>query len=141
MPQPRSRQVQGRLAIWECADHPRAPPDLAEDALQRIVRPDATPVLLREGVVAQRLVDPALHELGGLGQPLVAQLGDNPPSLLPRRFLDDGRIEVDTNTVERSIRPIALNRKNALFAGSDEGGANWAIIASLIETATQTTAI
>jgi hypothetical protein len=37
--------------------------------------------------------------------------------------------------VERAIRPIALNRKNALFAGSDEGGANWAIIASLIETA------
>jgi transposase len=50
------------------------------------------------------------------------------------RFLDDGRIEIDTNTVERSIRPIALNRKNALFAGSDEGGANWAIVASLIET-------
>lgn len=50
------------------------------------------------------------------------------------RFLDDGRIEIDSNTVERSIRPIALNRKNALFAGSDEGGTNWAIIASLIET-------
>jgi transposase len=50
------------------------------------------------------------------------------------RFLDDGRIEIDTNTVERSIRPIALNRKNALFAGSDEGGGNWAIVASLIET-------
>jgi transposase len=50
------------------------------------------------------------------------------------RFLDDGRIEIDTNTVERSIRPIALNRKNALFAGSDDGGANWAIVASLIET-------
>ena len=49
-------------------------------------------------------------------------------------FLDDGRVEIDSNTVERSIRPIALNRKNALFAGSDEGGANWAIIASLIET-------
>lgn len=50
------------------------------------------------------------------------------------RYLDDGRIEMDTNIVERSIRPLALNRKNALFAGSDEGGANWAIIASLIET-------
>ena len=50
------------------------------------------------------------------------------------RFLDDGRIEMDTNTVERSIRPLALNRKNALFAGSDEGGTNWAVIASLIET-------
>jgi hypothetical protein len=51
------------------------------------------------------------------------------------RFPDDGRIEIDTNVVERSIRPIALSRKNALFAGSDEGGANWAIIASFIETA------
>lgn len=50
------------------------------------------------------------------------------------RFLDDGRIEIDTNAVERSIRPLALNRKNALFAGSDEGGTNWAIVASLIET-------
>ena len=50
------------------------------------------------------------------------------------RFLDDGRIEIDSNVVERSIRPIALNRKNALFAGSDGGGKHWAVIASLIET-------
>ena len=50
------------------------------------------------------------------------------------RFLDDGRIELDNNTVERSIRPITLNRKNALFAGSDSGAEHWAIIASLIET-------
>lgn len=48
-------------------------------------------------------------------------------------FIDDGRIEIDSNTVERAIRPIALNRKNALFAGSDGGGEHWAIIASLIE--------
>ncbi|MGH6881827.1 MAG: IS66 family transposase [Hypericibacter sp.] len=50
------------------------------------------------------------------------------------RFLDDGRIELDNNVVERSIRPIALNRKNALFAGSDGGAEHWAVIASLIET-------
>ena len=50
------------------------------------------------------------------------------------RFLDDGRIEIDSNTVERHMRPIALNRKNALFAGSDEGAQNWAMLASLIET-------
>jgi len=50
------------------------------------------------------------------------------------RFLDDGRIELDTNIVERSMRPVALNRKNALFAGHDEGAQNWAVIASLIET-------
>ncbi len=50
------------------------------------------------------------------------------------RFLDDGRIEIDSNVVERTIRPIALTRKNALFAGSDGGGEHWATIASLIET-------
>ena len=50
------------------------------------------------------------------------------------RFLDDGRIEIDSNVVERTIRPIALNRKNALFAGSDGGGEHWATLASLVET-------
>lgn len=50
------------------------------------------------------------------------------------RFLGDGRIEIDSNVVEHSIRPIALTRKNALFAGSDGGGEHWAILASLIET-------
>lgn len=40
------------------------------------------------------------------------------------RFIDDGRIEIDSNTVERPIRPIALNRKNALFAGSDAGASS-----------------
>jgi transposase IS66 family protein len=51
-------------------------------------------------------------------------------------FLDDGCIEIDSNVVERAIRPIALNRKNALFADSDGGGEHWALIASLIETGT-----
>jgi transposase len=49
-------------------------------------------------------------------------------------FLTDGSIEMDNNAVERTIRPIALNRKNALFADHDTGAENWAIIASLIET-------
>jgi len=51
------------------------------------------------------------------------------------RFLDDGRIELDNNPVERAIRPIALGRKNHLFAGSDGGADRWAIVASLIATA------
>ena len=50
-------------------------------------------------------------------------------------FLHDGRVEIDSNSVENLIRPIALNRKNALFAGHDEGGRTWGRIASLIETA------
>jgi len=49
-------------------------------------------------------------------------------------FLDDGRVEIDNNVVERTIRPLALTRKNALFAGSDGGAEHWAVIASLIAT-------
>jgi transposase len=50
-------------------------------------------------------------------------------------FLEDGRLELDTNTVERAIRPIALGRKNSLFAGSDGGARHWATVASLVATA------
>jgi hypothetical protein len=49
-------------------------------------------------------------------------------------FLDDGRLEIDSNVVERAIRPVCLTRKNSLFAGSHGGAENWAIVASLIET-------
>jgi transposase len=51
------------------------------------------------------------------------------------RYADDGTVEIDNNPVERAIRPIALGRKNWLFAGSDAGGVRAAAIASLIATA------
>src|SRR6201981_3400971 len=51
------------------------------------------------------------------------------------RFLSDGRIEIDSNTVERAIRPQTITRKNALFAGSHGGGRTWATIATLLQTA------
>ena len=50
-------------------------------------------------------------------------------------FLEDGRIEVDTNTVERGMRNVAQGRKSSLFAGSEEGAQTWAILASLLQTA------
>jgi transposase len=50
-------------------------------------------------------------------------------------FLDDGRLELDTNTVERGMRPVALARKNALFAGSASAAEHWAIALTLIQTA------
>lgn len=50
-------------------------------------------------------------------------------------FLEDGRVGIDSNTVERTIRPIKLGAKNHLFAGSDGGAESWAVIASLIQTA------
>ena len=51
------------------------------------------------------------------------------------RFLDDGRIELDNNSVERAIRPVALGRKNHLFAGSDGGAERWATVCSLVASA------
>ena len=50
------------------------------------------------------------------------------------RYLHDGRVEIDNNAAERSIRGVALGRKNYLFAGSDAGGERAAAIYSLIET-------
>lgn len=50
-------------------------------------------------------------------------------------FPDDGRVEMDTDPVERAIRPVAPSRKNALFAGSDAGARHRAIANTLIATA------
>jgi transposase len=52
-----------------------------------------------------------------------------------RRFLFDGRVEIDSNIVERAMRPQTIKRKNALFAGSDGGGRTWATVATLLQTA------
>lgn len=51
------------------------------------------------------------------------------------RFLTDGRIEIDSNIVERAIRPQTITRKNSLFAGSEGGGRTWATVATLLQTA------
>ena len=51
-----------------------------------------------------------------------------------RRFLDDGRAEMDTNPVENLIRPVPLTRTNALFAGNDDGARTRARWASLLGT-------
>jgi transposase len=50
-------------------------------------------------------------------------------------YLDDGRLEMDNNVVERAIRPVTITRKNSLFAGSDGGARHWAIAMTLIQTA------
>lgn len=50
------------------------------------------------------------------------------------RFLYDGRLDIDSNAVERAIRPQTITRKNSLFAGSDGGGRTWATVATLLQT-------
>jgi transposase len=51
-----------------------------------------------------------------------------------RLFLEDGHVDMDSNLVENAIRSPAMNRRNALFAGHDEGARSWARFASLIAT-------
>jgi transposase len=51
------------------------------------------------------------------------------------RYTEDGRLEISNNAAERAIRPLAVGRKNWLFAGSDPGGQRAAVMYTLIETA------
>ena len=51
------------------------------------------------------------------------------------RYVGDGRLEIDNNAAERSLRGVAVGRKNWMFAGSDQGGHRAASIYSLVETA------
>ncbi|WP_226584603.1 IS66 family transposase [Acuticoccus sediminis] len=103
------------------------------------------PAEARQGV-RQKMAAPIVAELferwtGELARiPRKAKTAEVIRYALPRRaalarFLHDGRVELDSNIVERAIRPQTITRKNALFAGSDAGGRTWATIATLLTTA------
>lgn len=51
------------------------------------------------------------------------------------KYVTDGRLEIDNNLVENAIRPVALGRKNYLFAGSHEGAKRAAMVYTLVATA------
>ncbi len=57
-------------------------------------------------------------------------------TLWPRliRYIDEGRFSIDNNLIENSIRPVALGRKNYMFAGSHEAAQQAAIVYSLLAT-------
>jgi transposase len=52
-----------------------------------------------------------------------------------RRYLENGFLELDNNSAERAIKPVAIGRKNWMFAGSQRGGKSMAIAFTLIKTA------
>ena len=68
MAQPCGGKVECGLTVRERAHHTRAPPDLAQDALEGVVGANPPPVLLREGVVGERLLDRRFHQLGSPGE-------------------------------------------------------------------------
>jgi len=139
-----------RRQFYDLAQKAKAP--VAEEALRRIAALYAIEAGIHGASPEQRLVGrrarsrPLVDDLFAWFEATLARLParstmaeairyalNHRDGLL--RFLDDGRIELDTNSVERAARPVALGRKNALFAGCDEGAEAWAAIASLIETA------
>jgi hypothetical protein len=124
---------------------------IAMEALERIAALYAIEARIRGNSAAERLAvrqaesKPLVADLHVWFEAQIAKLPARGPTAEAigyalrhwdglERFLEDGRIELDTNSVERAMRPVALSRKNSLFAGSDEGGENWASLASLIET-------
>jgi hypothetical protein len=138
-----------RRGFYDLAKSSNAP--IATEALQRIAALYRIEADIRGRNAADRQVErearskPLLAELRTWFEAQMAKLPARGPTAAAisyalnhwdglLRFVDDGRIEIDSNTVERSMRPVALSRKNALFAGSDEGGENWAAVASLVET-------
>jgi transposase len=98
---------------------------------RRLVRQEASRPLIDELAVFLRAQAQRLSPKSPMGG-AVAYLLNHWDGLCV--FLDDGRVEMDSNSVENLIRPLTLNRKNALFAGHDEGGRTWARLASLIGT-------
>lgn len=95
MEQPRSDQHEGRVAVWEGPNDPRPPPDLADDALGPVVRPDPAPVPRREFRVVKRLGESVAHRPRGRAEPHRLQLLRHLP-VLPAaclaRFLSVGRL-------------------------------------------------
>ncbi len=151
----------GPITLAYCAAHARrkftdvykrAPSALGRDVIERFARIYAVEAEIRGTSAANRCAvrkartAPMMNELK-----LVLEKGLEPISAKSAMagairytlthwagltaFLEDGRIEIDSNTVERTMRPIGLGRRNSLFAGSCGGAESWAILASLLQTA------
>ena len=151
----------GPIRLAYCLAHARrkftdaykkAPSPLAQAVIERFARIYAVEAEIRGAdaehrrTVRQAKTAPMMAELKGVLDAALPQLSTQSSLAKAIRyvrdhwagltvFLDDGRIEVDSNTVERSMRPISLGRKNSLFAGSCGGAESWAILASLLQTA------
>jgi len=82
--QPRGGEVERRLTVRKRAHDAGAPPDLAQDALERVAGANPPPMLLWEGVVGERLLDRHFHQLGGAAQAKARQLLDHSDGLLAR---------------------------------------------------------
>lgn len=104
---------------------------LAPEARRQIRQARARPVI--DDLAA--FLDSSLPKLSGKGELAGAMRYARGRWEALTRYLDDGRLEISNNAAERAIRPLALGRKNYMFAGSDAGGERAAAIYTLVETA------
>ena len=117
--------------IGQLFDIERAAMGLAPEQRRRIRQGAARPVI--DDLAA--FFDASLAKLSGRSELAGAIRYGRSRWIALTRYLDDGRLEISNNAAERSIRPLALGRKNYLFAGSDAGGERAAAAYTLIETA------
>ena len=125
---------------------------VAREVISRIAEVYAIEAEIKGLSAAERLAvrqarsKPVMEALRPYLMAMLAEISQKSPLALAIRYtllhweglcvyLEDGRVSVDTNGVERGMRPISLGKKNSLFAGSEGGGESWAILASLINTA------
>ena len=125
---------------------------IAEEAIKRIAALYAVEKQARGKAPAERaalrqdLAKPLFDDLGKWLDAQLTKLSGKTPlagairyalNRLPkaRPYLENGMLELDNNAVERAMKPVALGRKNWLFAGSEGGGKAMAIAFTLIETA------
>jgi transposase/predicted DNA-binding protein len=120
--------VERMTALWALeADIRGKTPDDRSSARQQIAAPAIADLFA--------LWDKELPKLSGKSKLAEAIRYAIARRTILERFLHDGRIEIDSNIVERAIRPQTITRKNSLFAGSDGGGRTWATIATMLTTA------
>ncbi|WP_425375183.1 transposase domain-containing protein [Methylobacterium nonmethylotrophicum] len=95
---------------------------------RRVWSADAKAAILEEALVPGAVVSAVARRHGVTSQQVFGWRRE------ARRALEAGQDPTPMTFVPAMIRPLALTRKNALFAGLDGGGQHWAVIASLVET-------
>jgi transposase len=118
------KELQLLYAIERSAKEQRMPPDQIRELRYK----DALPILERLKTWLQENYLKALPK---------SPIGKAIAYTLPRwdrlsLYTTDGRLQIDNNPIENAIRPVALGRKNFLFAGSNEGGRRLALFYSLL---------
>lgn len=103
---------------------------LSHEQRKRLRLDESLPVLTQLGQWLQNHASKVLPK-SGLGK-AIGYASQRWPILI--EYLGDGALEIDNNWIENKIRPVALGRKNYLFAGSDESAQHAAIMYSLFAT-------